>query len=654
MKGRIFSLFLLSFILLLNFLPFKPIKAQETFPRDQTVYISSPWSIPGWNPTMGDTNWMTQIQYPSFYLYNLITDEWIPYAASGYKWVDKYTLEVKIRDEAKWWDGKPVSADDVKYTWDLGNRMFIPFITPFWTYLEEVVVIDSKTVQFRTSEKKLNYFQMLGVLQQIILPKHRWEALEAKYGAKLTTDFKDDKPEEIIGAGPYKAYTVAESSFSYIRVDDWWGKDIFGLPNPKYVVIWIPKDNVAAALAFEQGELDYMTHFTPKIWEMWEVKKLPVRTYYAHPPYYVGGGINFLWMNYKTKGLDNTVVRRAIAHALNLSEMIEKAYYNYGLQAKPVPILHTSAAATYINQSLLEKYGWSFDIQKAKKILDDAGIVDKDGDGWRELPDGTELGPYTIQVPYGWTDWMMMCDMISTNLKAIGINVEPEFPDFAVWWQRLTDKNFDMVIGWADASPGYAHPWNAFRSTMDPRLNHPSGNWENYNNPEVIELIDTLPIETDPVKVRAMYNKLQEIWLRDIPGIPMFYGASWYEYCEAHWVGWPNEENGFWFPQAWNWPHCMPFFFRVVPKGQTPKEVAWVTGTKFPSSRIFEDLAAAPVHGLVTVTRTVTETVVQTVATTVTTTQTVPAFDVVSAGGIGVVALVIGVAVGWLVASRKK
>ncbi|MEM2931191.1 MAG: ABC transporter substrate-binding protein, partial [Thermoproteota archaeon] len=239
MKRRMFSIFLLSFILLLNFLPFKPIKAQEVFPRDQTVYISSPWSIPGWNPTMGDTNWMTQIQYPSFYLYNLIADEWIPYAASGYKWVDKYTLEVKIRDEAKWWDGKPVSADDVKYTWDLGNRMFIPFITPFWTYLEEVVVVDSKTVQFRTSEKKLNYFQLLGVLQQIILPKHRWEALEARYGAKLTTDFKDDKPEDIIGAGPYKAYTVAESSFSYIRVDDWWGKDIFGLPNPKYVVIWI-------------------------------------------------------------------------------------------------------------------------------------------------------------------------------------------------------------------------------------------------------------------------------------------------------------------------------------------------------------------------------------------------------------------------------
>jgi len=637
----------------LGLLPLRTTSAQEALPRDQTVYISSPWSIPGWNPTMGDTNWMTQIQYPSLYLYNLFTDEWIPYAASGYTWVDKYTLEVKIRDEAKWWDGKPVTADDVKYTWELGKRMFVPFTSPFWDYLEEVVAVDSKTVQFRTSEKKLNYFQLLGVLQQIILPKHRWETLEATYGTKLTTDFKDDKPEDIIGAGPYKAYQVAESSFSYIRVDDWWGKDIFGIPNPKYVVIWIPKDNVAAALAFEQGELDYMTHFTPKIWEMWEVKGLPVRTYYAHPPYYVGGSVTFLWMNYKTKGLDNPAVRRAIAHALNISEMIEKAYYNYGLQAMPVPIIHTSAAAKYINQSLISSYGWSLNIEKAKKILDDAGIR-PGADGVRVLPDGTRLGPYTIQVPYGWTDWMMMCDMISTNLKAIGIEVETTFPDFSVWWQRLTDKNWDMVIGWADASPGYAHPWNAFRSTMDPRLSHPSGNWENYNNPEVIDLIDALPVETDPVKVKAMYNKLQEIWLRDIPGVPLFYGASWYEYSEANWVGWANEENKFWFPQAWNWPQNMPIFFRVVPKGQTPKEVPWVDRTKFPTSKILEDLAAAPVHGLVTVTRTVTSTAVSTTSTVVTTTKTVPTFDVASAGGVGIVALIVGVAVGWLVASRKK
>ncbi|MGC9201447.1 MAG: ABC transporter substrate-binding protein [Thermoproteota archaeon] len=647
-------LVLLVLISTLGLTPLKTVNAQVEYPRDQTIFLSDPWSIPGWNPLLSTSNAMTGIMYPSLYLYSPYTDEWIPYAASSYRWIDKYTLEVKIRDEAKWWDGKPVTADDVVYTWELGKRMVVPFITPYWDYLEEVVAIDSKTVQFRTSEKKLNYFQMLGVLSQIILPKHRWEKLEAKYGIKLTTDFKDDNASEIIGAGPYKAYKVTESSFSYIRVDDWWGKDIFGIPNPKYIVYIIPKDNTAAALAFEQGQRDEMTHFIPKIWEMWEVKKLPVRTYYAHPPYFVSGGIDFLWMNYKTKGLDNPAVRRAIAYALNVSEMIEKAYYNYGLMAKPVPIIHTSAAAKYINQTLINEYGWSFNIEKAKKILDDAGI--KPGaDGIRVLPDGTRLS-FTIEVPYGWSDWMMMCDMIASYLKEIGIEVKTNFPDFSVWWQHLTDKKWDLVIGWADASPGFAHPWNAFRSTMDPRLSHPSGNWENYNNPEVISLIDALPRETDPTKIQAIYSKLQEIWLRDIPGVPLFYGAVWYEYSEVQWVGWPNEENGFWFANFWSWPSNMPVLFRLAPKGQTPKEVPWVSSTKFSTSKIFEDLATAPAHGFQVVTTTVTVTVTNTVVkeVTVTTTQVVPTLDVASAGGIGIVAILIGAGIGWLIASRKK
>jgi hypothetical protein len=98
----------------------------------------------------------------------------------------------------------------------------------------------------------------------------------------------------------------------------------------------------------------------------------------------------------------------------------------------------------------------------------------------------------------------------------------------------------------------------------------------------------------------------------------------------------------------------MPVLFRLAPKNQTPKEVPWVSSTKFSTSKIFEDLAAAPAHGfqVVTTTVTVTNTVVKEV--TVTTTQVVPTLDVASAGGIGVVALIIGAGIGWLVASRKK
>ena len=645
-------------------------------PREETVYVSSDWGPPpGWNPYLPDTCWGTNMMYPALYLYSPYSDEWIPYVAESYRWIDKYTLEVKIRDEAKWWDGTPVTAYDVEYTLELGKKYSVPGLTPLWDYIEEVDAVDDKTVMFITSERKLNYLQMLGILTPVILPKHRWETLESEYGDRLFSEFRDDNPEQIIGAGPYKLMEWTEETYTYERVDDWWGKDIFGIPKPKYISHVTYKDNAAAGLAFETGELDVATHFFAAIYEMWEVKGLARRTYYKNPPYYIGGGVTFLWMNYESEGLDDPDVRRAIAHAIPFNDLISQAYYNYSIRAACVPIIHTSPAAVYINQSLIEQYGFDFDLDEAETILDDAGIVDRDNDGVRELPDGTRLGPYTIQVPYGWTDWMMMCDMISEKLGEIGIEVYTEFPDFSVWWQRLMDKDWDLVIGWADASPGYAHPWNAFRSTMDPRLSHPSGNWENYKNEEVIPLIDALPKESDPEKLMMLYSKLQEIWLRDLPGIPLFYGAVWYEYSEDYWVGWPAEENGWWFANFWTWPSNIPVWFYIAPKGETPTLPDWVTDFKFPTSELFEALAAAPWHGFMTTTTTATttETVTTTTTTTVagattvtetstvtntitetsTTTVTAPTMDIASVAGAGIIALIVGVAIGWIVGSKR-
>jgi len=669
-KSTVLASIILFVFLMAPLLSISVVLAQP--PREETVYVSSAWGPPpGWNPYLPTTCWASPMMYPSLYLYSPYSNEWIPYAAKSWRWLDKYSLEVKIKDEAKWWDGKPITAYDVKYTLELGKKYIIGALTPLWDYIEDVVAIDDKTVLFVTSERKLNYLQMLGVLTPVILPKHRWEALEEMYGEKLFSEFRDDEPDKIVGAGPYRLMSWTEDTYTYVRVDDWWGKDIFGLPKPKYIVHLTFKDNVAAALAFEQGQLDMATHFFAAIYEMWQVKGLARRTYYKNPPYYIGGGVIFLWMNYETKGLDDLNVRRAIAHAIPFDDLISKAYYNYSIRAAAVPIIHTSPAAVYINQSLIEKYGFEFNLDKAKKILDDAGIVDRDGDGIRELPDGTELGPYTIQVPYGWTDWMMMCDMIAENLVKIGIDVRTEFPDFSVWWQRLLDKDWNLVIGWADASPGFAHPWNAFRSTMDPRLSHPAGNWENYKNEEVIPLIDAIPKESDPAVLMALYSKLQEIWLRDLPGVPLFYGAVWYEYSEDYWVGWPAEENGWWFSNFWTWPSNIPVWFYIAPKGQTPRLPDWVTNTKFPTSKIFEALAAAPWHGFITTTTTTTVTTTttaaaETVTTTVTSTTTsistsvttstvtVPTMDVASVAGAGIVALIVGVVVGWIVGARRR
>jgi len=169
-----------------------------------------------------------------------------------------------------------------------------------------------------------------------------------------------------------------------------------------------------------------------------------------------------------------------------------------------------------------------------------------------------------------------------------------------------------------------------------------------------VPLIDAIPKESDPVKLKAIYDQLQEIWLQDLPGIPLFYGAVWYEYSEQYWVGWPNEENGFWFAAFWNWPGNMPVLFTIAPAGGSPAEPSWVTDTQFPTSQILADLAEAPIHGYITVTTTTTVTSLTTSVVTTTTERVVPTMDVTTVAGAGIVALVVGAIVGWLLGSRKS
>jgi len=675
LKGKtILSLLLLASMFAVAF-PLNTCAAQE-IPREDTVYTSSSWQIPGWNILLGvdSCSYMVGIMYPTLYLYSAFTDEWIPYLAESYRWVDKYTLELKIRGEAKWWDGVPITAKDVKYSADLGKKYTIPWATPMWDYITEVKAVDDKTVQIFTSGDKLNYFQILSILFQqnlFVLPEHRWSALEAELGGKIITEFKDDVAAKIVGGGPYKLLRWSEEAYYYQRVDDWWGKAIFGLPNPKYLAHRMYKDNVAVALAYEAGDVDMMTHFTPKIWEIWEVKKLARRTYYSDAPYYRNHNIVVLFINWK-KPLDDPNVRRAIAYALPYQDMISKAYFNYSVQASPSLIHHLGPSAQWIDEALVKKYGYGFDLNEAKSILDAAGIKDKDGDGVREMPDGTELGPYTIQVPYGWSDWMMMCDMISANLRSIGIDCATEFPDFSVWWDRLGKANYDIVIGWT-ADIGFNHPWNVFRVVLDPRLKHPAGNWENYPNTDSIPLIDAIPKETDAAKLKTIYTTLQEMVLKDLPCIPLFYGATWYEYSDDYWVGWPKEEFDPWFSNFWNWPSNMPVWFYLVKKGQTPTKPAWIDALKVPTSKIFGDLGvvikpppvtttatipttvATAVTAVTTVEKTVATTIEKTSLQTVETTvqKEVPTMDLVSIAGAAIVALIVGLLVGR-VTKREK
>ncbi len=585
--------------------------AQISLPREETVYVAGAIWGPAttWNLYAAQSTWGTDhlLFIPAF-IYDLGKNAWLPMIAESYQFVNDKTLRIKIREEAKWSDGTPITADDYVYTFELTKKLGIGPGTGWNDYIEYVKAIDKKVVEFKAREDNLNYFQFLSyALGTDPMPKHVYENLEKK-GINIR-DWVNDNPKEQVVSGPYKLFYYDPNILVYERIDNWWGKDIFGLPRPKYIAHVIFKDNPAASLAVEQGEVDWAGLFIPSVWELWEKKKLPVGTWYKSEPYYLPDGVGFLYINNTKPGLKDPAVRKAMAYAIPYSEMLRKAYFGYSIQAHPSMVIDLiESNKQYINYDLWKKaFGTAdgripTDLAKANKILDEAGFK-KGRDGIRVAPDGTRLGPYTISVPYGWTDWMMMCEMIAKNLREIGIDVVTEFPDYSVWADRMTKGTFDLIVSWS-VGPGFDHPFNIYRFVLDKRLSAPvgevtwAGDWERYENDEIIDLLDSAVSTLDPEVRKNAYYKIQEIILRDMPSVPVFYTAHWYEYSEKYWINWPSENNPYWFrPSPWHL-NTLPTLFGISAKNNPQPIPTWFETTDkggflIPTAKIFSDLQAS-------------------------------------------------------------
>ncbi|RLG85766.1 MAG: ABC transporter substrate-binding protein [Thermoprotei archaeon] len=683
--------------------------AQAAIPREDTVYvIGCQWGPPTtWNMFSPTQTWGTNhFLYIPLFVYDGMHDVWLPMIAERYEWVSPEVLRVYIRPEARWSDGKPITAYDVEYTYETTKKLKYGPGVGCWDYVEYIKAVSDKVVEAKIRVPPKNYFSFLScVLGFVPMPKHVIEPLYKKLGDKLK-EWKNDDPAKQVVSGPYKLHHYTENEIVYVRLDDWWGKSIFGLPKPKYLAHVIYKDNPSANTAFEKGDADWAGTFIPSVWQLFPKG---VGTWYSKKPYYVGWGVNFLYLNFNSTVFKKAeelgvgaALRKAIAYAIPYKDMLEKAYFGYGVQASASFVADIFPAyKKWVDYDLCAKYVGSSDcrfhtdLEMAKKILDEAGIVDRDGDGVRELPDGTPLKGLTISVPYGWTDWMMMCEMIASNLKKIGIDVRTYFPDYSVWWNNVINGKYDMVIGW-DANPGFDHPWNTYRFVLDPRLSPPAGNWENYKNWKISKLIDEIASTIDPAKRMEFYREIQEFIYKDLPAIPLFYGAHWYAYNTKYWVGWPNEKNPWWFPAApWSGSPGNSFIvlFGIAKKGEKPKVPDWLKpidegGLLIPTSKIWEDLAkvskptatpspttpttpkttpkvtvTAPGR-TVTVTKTVERTVTKsvevtkTVASTVTVEKTVPTTVVRTETNWGVVAavaivlLIVGIAIGYAIKRR--
>ena len=513
------------------------------------------WDPPkSFNPLNASPTWPAgqgsiQLLFETLVRFNMVSGELEPGLGTGIKQVDKRTMEVALQDGTKWQDGQDLTANDVKYTFDLAKKTAVSY-SNVWQYLQEVKVKDDRTVQFIAKAKPLNPLAIKNAIAgTYILPQHVYEPWVNSNTASSQANMKP------VGSGPFAVKLADQTQVVLSRVDNYWGKSVFGTPPMSTVAHPIFKSNSDGDLQLESGNIDASQQFTAQIWKMWEDKGAPVGTWLKNKPYYLPGSIPLLQFNTTKKGLDNVKVRKAIAYAIDTPTIVATAMSSYSDVPQASLILPTGFEKTYFDQAAVDSQGWKFDTAKAKSILEDELGATKGSDGIYKLKDGTRLGPWKLITPTGWTDWNSACEVVAKNLKALGIDVSTQFPEAGTVTTAVQNGNFDMAC-WGVSGVSPASPWSRFQDVLDYRIGAPIGktafsNLTRFKDTSVPGLLDSAAEATTDAERKTAYGKLDQVVRENVPVVPLMYRPlEFYEFQTGTWKNFPTAANPY-APPMW-------------------------------------------------------------------------------------------------------
>lgn len=480
------------------------------------------------NPFSPTTRWVSlRTMYEPLMIQNYATGKLDPWLGTDYKWSDDaLSLTVTLRNDVKWSDGQPFTADDVVFTFNLmrdNPGLIGPASGAFGQYLKSVEAVDPTTVKFTFSTTYTP--GLYSLVDQFIVPEHVWKDV------KDPVTFENADP---VGTGPFTTI-------------DAFGTDRYQVTqNPNY---WQPlkiqgvfvqgfngNDQVSAAVL--SGNIDW-GGLVPD----------PDTTFVPLDPEHFGywwprTSVVLLQANTTDPSLGDVNVRKAISMALDRQRMI-----NTGVWGKSVPANATGLPEAPFKDWLDAKViadgqGWvSMDPDAANKLLDDSGYA-KGPDGIRVGKDG-KLLKYDIIVPSGWNDWVSASQIVAENLKDIGIDVTLRTTTADSWTNSTFTGQFQLSLGTAQRT---ATPFEFYRNNMATTSVKPVGtaspnNQQRYGDPKVDELLSKFAASTDASEQKAIIAELEGMFSQAAPAIPLYEQPDWGLYNTRRFTGFPNEKD---------------------------------------------------------------------------------------------------------------
>jgi peptide/nickel transport system substrate-binding protein len=462
-------------------------------------------------------------------------DKDFPALATSYEMApDLKSVTYHLAQGIKWSDGEPFTANDVVFTFNYA-KAHRDFPVGYDIYdadkqsgeIVDVVATDDHTVVFHLN--KPDSLARLNIGPVFPLPEHIW---------KDVADPLNYANPKIVATGPFtEVRDFSRNAFKLCKNPLY--RDAASV---KIDCIEYPQlsDNLQVIAAITNGDLDWATDGITDP-DTTFVAKSPDNHYWLPPD----AGTN-LQLNTTKAPFNNLEFRKAMSMAIDRQTLLDVATFGLTTAAKyPIGEGMFYANGGWIDDKVLAPYQYllNYDPDGARKVLDAAGFVDKDGDGWRDNPDGTPID-FNMEVPAGWDDWVNTLQTVSENLQDIGVHAEMKTPEEGAWFENIPTGNFDVYIMWTNLS---STPWFTYYSMFNPRSMVPGQLNEQAMHqmriPGIEKDLADVSATADVAVQKAKITDVMKQVAENLPVITLFSNPEWYEYSTRNFTGWPDKDN---------------------------------------------------------------------------------------------------------------
>jgi peptide/nickel transport system substrate-binding protein len=471
------------------------------------------------------------LMYAPLEIASPVDGSYTPYLATGYKFTSPTTLVYTLRPGVKWSDGKPFSAADVLFTFNLLKKYPALDGNGIWSQISGVSASGS---QVTFTFKAPNVPFAATIAAEPIVPEHIW--------SKIADPTKFTNTDPVV-SGPFKLGSFAPTQYTLVRNSDYWAASQIA---PSQVVF--PAEATSQAtnqLDVASGQFDWAYTYLPDVQKTF-VDHDPAHNTYWFPP----GGTIGLYLNLTKAPNNNVSFRQGISAALDRTAIAQKAVNGYMQQASLSGLILPNLQK-WLDPSLPNKGLVSQDHATAMADFAKAGYTMHGGKLTTSA--GTQAS-LTIALPNSFSDWLAAATEVKNELTADGFNVSLDLPQYAQYESDIQSGSFDAAIGgFGGTGSPYLDFNDALNSSYAAPINTPTANnFERYKNAAVDQDLSTLAAATSPTTQQQATDQLETMMYSQVPIVLLYYGGSWGLFSTKNFTGWPSASDPYTLPTNYN------------------------------------------------------------------------------------------------------